>query len=150
MPATLLLTRKLMDATRKLKQRIIARELVLGMLITDHVWPGLIELCHGAGLDYVIVDQEHGPHSDQEVADACQIGRLLGFPVLARPRLTDELSLRRLIDMGPSGLLLPCVESREHLDRTCQVLQMPPRGTRRPGGPGNAWVKDYRCETWAR
>ena len=111
-PAIPLLPRYHMDATRKLKQRIIAREQVLGMLITDHVWPGLIELCHGAGMDYVVVDQEHGPHSDQEIAEACRIGRLLGFPVLARPRLTEELSLRRLIDMGPSGLLLPCVESR--------------------------------------
>src|SRR4051812_20609846 len=137
-----------MDAARKLKAKIAADELVLGMLITDHLWPGLIELCHNAGMDYAIVDQEHGPYSDQCVADACQIGRLMGFPVLARPRTTEELELRRLLDMGPSGLLLPCVESREHLDRVAQVLLMPPRGTRRPGGPGVAWVSDVLYDTW--
>jgi pyruvate dehydrogenase E1 component alpha subunit len=31
-----------------------------GVLATDLLWPQLIEFCRGAGIDYVIADQEHG------------------------------------------------------------------------------------------
>ena len=34
-----------------------------------------------AGLDYIIVDMEHGSHSDADAATLCAAGRTLGFCV---------------------------------------------------------------------
>jgi len=137
-----------MRAAIRLKQKIKSEELTLGVLATDHVWPRLVEICSLAGLDYLIVDQEHGPHTDEEVAHVCQVGRVAGFPVLVRPVSTDYLVVRRAVDMGPCGLLLPGVDDTDQLDDVRDAVYMPPRGRRHPGGPGNHWLPDYQYETW--
>ena len=139
---------KNMQPAADLKLRLVTGELTLGVLITDHLWPRLIEICKGAGLHYAIVDQEHGSHSDETVAHACQIARLADFPLIVRCVSTDFSVVRRAIDMGPCGLMFPCVETPEQLDEVCDGIQMPPRGKRRPGGPGNHWLGDFQYETW--
>lgn len=133
-----------------LKKKINSRVPTLGVLATDHVWTGMIEICSKAGLDYIVIDQEHGAHPDQLVADCCTIGRLIGFPVLVRGISTDYSVVRRLLDLGPCGVMFPCVEEVEQLDRVREAAFMPPRGKRRPGGLGNHWMKDYQYETWKR
>ena len=137
-----------MKAAAELKRKINAEEIVTGLLCTDHVWPLLVEICQKAGVDYLIVDSEHGPPSDQLVADICQLGRVLGFPILRRVVSTDEAVLRRALDMGPCGLLIPCVETVDQLDCVRDCAWMPPRGRRRPGGLGNYWMRDFNYTTW--
>ena len=59
-------------------------------------------------------------------------------------RVVDASSyslVRRAIDLGCCGLLLPTVETVEALDIVRDSIWMPPRGKRRPGGWGNNWVK---------
>ena len=118
--------------------------------MTFHLWQGLVEIIRNAGYDYMIVDMEHGAHSDELVADVCATGRLIEFPVIVRPISHEYPIIRRAIDLGPCGLLLPCVESAQVLDAVRESIYMPPRGKRRPGGPGNRWVKDYQYTTWRR
>lgn len=119
-----------------------------GVLATDHLWPQLVELCQLAGLDYLIVDCEHGPHSDADVAAACQLGRLIGFPVLIRTISCSYEVVRRAIDLGPCGLMFPCIEEPAQLDQVRDAIWMPPRGRRRPGGWGNHWLADFQYPTW--
>ena len=139
-----------MQPAIELKRKIDAFEVTTGVLATDHVWPMLVEVCQRAGLDYLIVDCEHGPHDDSLVAHVCQVGRLAGFPVLIRTPSTESDVVRRALDMGPCGLMFPCVESAEQLDEAARWVRMPPRGGRRPGGWGNYWMTDYQYETWRR
>lgn len=132
----------------ELRHKLSAHQEVVGVMATDHLWPLLVELCQRGGLDYLIVDREHGYHSDQVVADVCQVARLANFPVLMRTVSCDVAELRRAIDLGPAGLLLPCVERVEQLEQVREAVLMPPRGKRRPGGMGNYWLTDFNYETW--
>ena len=132
----------------ELKAKLATDDLVVGLMATDQAWPLLVELCQKGGLDYLVVDREHGHFSDELVSHICQVGRLAGFPVLVRCVSCEASIVRRAIDMGPCGLLLPCVESTEQIDQVQQAVLMPPRGRRRPGGLGNYWMKDYQYETW--
>ena len=43
---------------------------------------------------------------------------------------------------------MPYVESLATMQEVQEAVYLKPRGRRRPGGPGNAWVKDYHYETW--
>ena len=131
-----------------LKQKMRSAEPALGILITDHLWLGLIEIAQLAGLDYVIIDTEHTRHDSQLVADTCALGRMTGFPVLVRPTATDFDTIRLAMDLGPCGLLLPMVETVGQLDEVGSAIYMPPRGRRRPGGPGNRWVKTFDYATF--
>lgn len=137
-----------MEAAKRLRAKVAAGQMTTGVLATDLLWPQLVEFLRGAGIDYLIADQEHGVHSDALVAEVCALGRQLDFPVLIRPIDTQAATIRRAIDRGPCGLLLPAVESAADLDRVRDCIWMPPRGQRRPGGPGNYWVSDFAYATW--
>ena len=77
----------------------------------------VLAACVGGVIYYLIADQEHGVNSDTQVAQVCALGRQVGFPVLIRPIDTETSTIRRAIDRGPCGLLLPTVESATQLDR---------------------------------
>ena len=126
-----------------LKQKLVDSELVVGIIITNHLWLELIEIALHAGLDYVIIDAEHNTHHGPLIADACRLGRLAEFPVLLRPQRTDTESIGLAMDLGPCGLLLPMIETPDQLDRVRDGIYLPPRGKRRPGGPGNRWVTEF-------
>jgi len=138
----------MLEPAAELKLKLTTDEPVIGLMATDQAWPFLVEICRDSGLDYLIVDREHGKFSDELVSHICQIGRLANFPVLVRTVSCETTIVRRTMDMGPCGLLLPCVETTQQLDQVQQAVWMPPRGRRRPGGMGNYWINDYHYETW--
>jgi 2-keto-3-deoxy-L-rhamnonate aldolase RhmA len=132
----------------ELKAKLATDTPVIGLMATDHAWPFLVEICQNSGLDYLIIDREHGYFSDELVSQICQVGRLANFPVMMRTVSCEASVIRRAMDMGPCGLLLPSVESTEQIDEVQAAAIMPPRGRRRPGGMGNYWISDYQYETW--
>lgn len=137
-----------MQPALRLREKLARKELTTGILITEHVWPDLVEISKRAGLDYVIVDLEHGPHSPDVVAEACATGRRLDFPVFIRPLANDYSTIRHCADLGPCGFLLASVETAAELDVVRDALYLPPRGRRRPGGMSNRWVSDFTQPTW--
>ncbi|MBL8849879.1 MAG: hypothetical protein JNG89_09350 [Planctomycetaceae bacterium] len=137
-----------MQPAAELKRRVLAGQLTTGILVTDHLWPQIVEIAKAGGLDYLIVDCEHQAHPSDLVALVCATGRLAGFPVLIRPPQTSEAAVRAALDLGPCGLLLPAVESGAHLDEVREAAWLPPRGNRRPGGPGNRWVSAFNYEAF--
>ena len=137
-----------MRAARKLKAKVASGAITTGVLATDQLWPEMVEYLQRAGIDYLIADQEHGVHADDLVARVCALGRMTDFPVLIRPIDCHYSTIRQAIDRGPCGFLLPSVESAAALDQVRDSIYMPPRGRRRPGGPGNYWVGDFYYDTW--
>jgi 2-keto-3-deoxy-L-rhamnonate aldolase RhmA len=137
-----------MEPALTLRRKLAAGDLVTGVLATRHFWPGLVEVVKNAGLDYLIIDLEHLTHDHETVAEGCALGRLIGFPVFLRPPQAEFTAIRLAMDLGPCGLLVPSVESAETMQGIQDAVWMPPRGKRRPGGPGNAWVSDFQYETW--
>ena len=137
-----------MKPARRILDRIAGGRLTTGVLVTEQLFPQMVDYFRTVGLDYMIVDREHGAFDDGLVADVCTLGRMTNFAVLLRPIDCEYPTIRRAIDRGPCGFLLPSVESAADLDRVRDAIYMPPRGRRRPGGLGNYWVRDYSAETW--
>lgn len=137
-----------MQAARILKEKIQRQDLTLGVIASFLLWPDLVEICVNANLDYLIVDLEHGPFNDDLVAEVCTRGRLLNFPIIIRPHSSSFETVRKIMDMGPCGLMLAVVNDTSILDVVRDGVYMPPRGKRRPGGPGNRWISDFNYETW--
>ncbi len=139
-----------MKAAKQLKDKVARGEITTGALATDHLFPALVEYLQRAGFDYLIIDREHGAHSDELVASVCALGRMTDFAVLLRPPDCDYTTIRQSIDRGPCGFLLPSVESVTELDQVRDSIYMPPRGRRRPGGAGNYWVPDFDYDSFKR
>ncbi len=139
-----------MESARRLREKINSPEVVTGVLATNYFWPGMVELVMNAGLDYLIIDLEHLTHRTEFVAEGCAIGRRADFPVLIRPPAAEFTPMRLAMDLGPCGLLVPYVESVDTMREIQDAVYLKPRGRRRPGGPGNAWVSDFHYETWRK
>lgn len=137
-----------MKPARRILDKVANGDLTTGILLTDQCYPEMVEYCALAGMDYLIVDREHGPFDDQLTARVCSLGRMTDFAVMLRPIDSTYPTIRRSIDLGPCGFLLPTVQSAEELDVVRDAIYMPPRGSRRPGGHGNYWVPDFYAETW--
>ena len=137
-----------MKSAKILKAKLASGQPTLGVLITNHLWLELIEVIIKAGFDYAIVDTEHHQPGDNLVSDALAMGRLLDFPLLLRPPESEYNAVRLAMDRGPCGLLLPTVRSAKQLDQVRDACYLPPRGRRRPGGPGNRWVTDFNYPSW--
>ena len=137
-----------MKPARRIVDNVDNGILTTGVLLTDQLFPEMVEYCSLSGLDYLIIDREHGPFGDQLTARVCALGRMTDFAVLLRPIDCTYATIRRSIDLGPCGFLLPSIESTDDLDAVRDAIWMPPRGSRRPGGAGNYWVSDFFAETW--
>jgi len=137
-----------MKSAQILKEKINSFEVTTGVIITFHLWPGMIEMLMRAGLDYAIIDLEHLTHSQEMVAECCAIGRRADFPILIRPPQAEFTPMRLAMDLGPCGMLVPYVSTLENMSQIQDAVYMAPRGKRRPGGLGNAWVSGYDYKNW--
>src|ERR1700730_4870784 len=118
-----------------LKSRVRNRELTLGPLMTFDFWPGYLEIFKGAGMDFVLLDMEHGSVSLKEAEELCRTARLLDFPLILRPESAQYYVDRKYLDLGPGGLMIPWTERQDQVDSVRDALFVPPRGRRGPGGP---------------
>jgi 4-hydroxy-2-oxoheptanedioate aldolase len=137
-----------MKAAKLLREKVDRGDVVTGLLAMDHVWLQLVEISKNAGMDYLIIDMEHGSPNTDIVAEACALGRLIDFPVMIRPVDHEMSTIRKAMDLGPCGFLLPTVQSAADLDKVRDGIWLPPRGQRRPGGRGNGWTRDVSPTGW--
>ena len=137
-----------MNPAKRIKDKFQHGDTVVGMIIMNHLWPQAVELAVDAELDYLIVCMEHGAYNVELVAQVCSLGRVMDFAVFIRPPTHDFATISKTMDLGPCGLLLPCVDRPQNLDIVRDAIHMPPRGRRRPGGSGTRWVSSYNYESW--
>ena len=85
-------------------------------------------------MDYVILEMEHGAATLTDAGELCRIARLLDLPLLIRAEASVYHLLRKYIDMGPSGLVLPWVDQAEQVQTVRDAMFCAPEGRRGPGG----------------
>ena len=83
-----------------LKTRVREKQLTLGPLMTFDFWPGYLEIFKAEGMDYAVVDAEHGSVSLTMLEELCRTARLLDFPLLIRPEGSLYHLLRKYVDMA--------------------------------------------------
>jgi 4-hydroxy-2-oxoheptanedioate aldolase len=74
-----------------------------------------IESAAMAGIDYVILDNEHGPHEPESDIPAVIAAERHGITPLIRPHGHDRASVLKSLDNGAQGLVVPYVRSLEEV-----------------------------------
>ena len=109
---------------------------------------GAMEALTRAGLDFVIIDTEHGCLSEETAADmigAAENGALLPYVRIGDIRRHNVL---RMLDVGARGLIVPNIRSADEVRQLVQFAKFPPLGnrgycpTRITGWGADAWSKD--------
>src|SRR6516225_9186519 len=71
--------------------------------------PEVAELLAAVGLDFVIIDQEHGPGDLREIVAAMQAIEGSGTTAMVRVPSSDPIYLKRIVDAGANAILMPMV-----------------------------------------
>lgn len=92
--------------------------------------PVIAELAAVCGLDWVLLDLEHGCGSDADVPD--QLRALRGGPTRGIVRVPGDRPdlVARVLDQGADGVMVPHVDRAEQAERLVRAAWYPPRGQR--------------------
>jgi 2-keto-3-deoxy-L-rhamnonate aldolase RhmA len=125
-----------------LKRRLLNKDLVIGSWI-QLGYPQTTEILAKAGFHFLVIDMEHTSISASELLGSIQISSLAGVPVLVRVGANDALLIKRAMDAGADGIIVPMVESREDAERARDSIYYPPKGRR---GVGLARAQGFGLE----
>lgn len=116
--------------TMNFRSRLRNGKPLTGLIITLPV-PEISEIAAGAGFDWLWLDMEHGL---LDVADVQRAAMAAGAtPCLARVPVNEEAWIKRVLDTGVEGVIIPQVNTVEQAERAVGFTRYPPDGRRSVG-----------------
>jgi 2-dehydro-3-deoxyglucarate aldolase len=118
--------------TSSLKQKLAGGDVTVGSWLSlGHV--GIAEIVARAGFDWVVIDLEHTVITLDIAGDLIRTIDLCGVTPLVRLTSNDPDQIKRVLDAGAHGILVPNVNSREEAVRAVAATRYGPEGTRGVG-----------------
>jgi 2-dehydro-3-deoxyglucarate aldolase/4-hydroxy-2-oxoheptanedioate aldolase len=65
------------------------------------------EVCAAAGVDWVLLDLEHGAGGEEQVRDVVPAAGSYGVPTVVRVESAARIRMGRVLDSGAAGIMLP-------------------------------------------
>lgn len=88
------------------------------------------EVCASAGLDWVLVDLEHGGGAEHQVGATVAAAGAYGAATLVRVEQPERIRIGRVLDAGAAGVMLPRIASAAEAEAALRHLRYPPAGDR--------------------
>ena len=112
-----------------LRTKIENKEKINGTLVslTD---PCLCEIMGNIGYDCVWIDTEHTYMSSKEVLCHLNAARSANIPAVVRLPQNDLTETKRVLEMGPDGIIFPMATSKKEIEELIKMTLYPPHGTR--------------------
>lgn len=111
------------------KQRLSRDEPALGIWVTLES-ASVTEIASSLGLDWVVIDTEHGALDFREVLDHVRAAARTRTAPLVRIPEIEEGTIKRVLDLGAEGILVPMVRSADDVRRAVRFAKYPPAGVR--------------------
>ena len=128
-----------MKPKNNIKTLLSAKKLALGSWITLY-HPAIAEIMANAGYDWLAVDLEHSVITIREAEELIRIISLSGVTPLVRLTSNDANQIKRIMDAGSHGVIVPMINSLEDAKKAVQAVKYPPSGKR---GVGLARAQGY-------
>ena len=112
-----------------LKERLKSGESILG------VWnsipsPSLTNVIASSGVDFVIIDSEHGPINMETAEDMIRAAEVSGSSAVMRVPSNEEHLILRALDIGACGVQVPHVSTKEDAEKVVKSVKYYPQGQR--------------------
>jgi 2-keto-3-deoxy-L-rhamnonate aldolase RhmA len=122
-----------------LSKKIKEGELTVGSWITL-AHPAIAEIMSNAGFDWLAVDLEHSVITIREAEELIRVIDLAGVSPLVRLTSNNPDLIKRVMDAGSHGVIVPMVNSVEDAVKAVESVKYPPVGKR---GVGLARAQGY-------
>lgn len=116
-------------AIQHLRTKLEADQAVHGLWITLES-TAVSEMAVALGLDWMVIDAEHGQLDWQEIAAHVRSAVRSRTVVLVRVTELNGGLIKRALDLGADGVVIPWVESPEQLAEAVRCAKYPPEGKR--------------------
>ena len=117
----------------------LSKNTTLGSWITL-AHPALAEIMSKSDFDWLTIDLEHSTISIREAEDLIRIISLNKKIPLVRLTSNDENQIKRIMDAGANGIIVPMIKTKEEALKAVQFCKYPPQGKR---GVGLARAQGY-------
>jgi 2-keto-3-deoxy-L-rhamnonate aldolase RhmA len=136
-----------------LKNLLAGGKPVFGTMVVQVRTAAVMQIFASAGLDFVVIDMEHGVYNSETTADLVQVARLNGLAPLVRVGELRYHLYSLALDMGALGVISPRIEHPEQVRSIQRSIKYPPAGERgfsRLATHALLTDQDYRSYTqWA-
>lgn len=82
------------------------------------------------GLDYFIIDCEHGPFDVERALEFVRTAELKNITPFVRVSDISRPAILKMLDIGAQGLIIPCVDNVEQVKKIVEYGKYPPVGRR--------------------
>ena len=117
------------EALKILREKLSRKEEVFGLWVTLES-ASITEMAVALGIDWIIVDAEHGHLDFADIIAHIRAAVRSNTVVLVRIDELKEGLIKRLLDIGADGIVIPHIESAEALERAISYSKYPPEGIR--------------------
>jgi 2-keto-3-deoxy-L-rhamnonate aldolase RhmA len=115
-----------------LKDKLKRNRLSIGSWITL-AHPAIAEIMADAGFEWLVVDMEHSVITIREAEELIRIISLKNVTPLVRLTCLDPNQIKRVMDAGAAGVIVPMVKNVEEAKIAVQAVKYPPVGIRSVG-----------------
>jgi len=135
----------------KLKAAIEKNKYALGTFL-GVANPSVVEIMGYTGLDFVVIDTEHGPYDTMPMSDLIQAAESRGLSPLVRIADLTHKEMQRALDNGAEGIIIPCLKDVYDFRKVVDLGKFAPLGNRgfikgRGSGFGNEpWASGAQTE----
>lgn len=125
--------------SNKAKKKLLDGEVLYGA-ISPTCDPVVCEYLGLAGLDFYMIDGEHGPIDASNAINMIRACELAGISPWARIRSVDKKLILQFMDAGVVGVMMPDINKVEQVVELVNAVKYPPLGKR---GLGPVRSADY-------
>jgi len=134
-------------AIKRLRTKVAADEPVYGLWVTLES-ASISEMAVALGLDWIVVDAEHGHLDWKEILEHLRAAVRSNTVVLVRIAELNGASIKRALDIGADGIVIPWVETSDQLQQALAFATYPPEGVRGIGAErATAWGQGFAQHT---
>jgi 2-keto-3-deoxy-L-rhamnonate aldolase RhmA len=126
-------------ALQEFRRKLAAEEAVYGLWVTLES-ASIAEMAVALGLDWIVVDAEHGHLDWKELLEHVRAAVRSDTVVLVRVAELNAGLIKRALDIGADGVVIPWIETAEQLKQAVAFATFPPKGVRGIGAErATAW-----------
>lgn len=122
-----------------LKQKIRNKEVTLGSWITIPN-QAVVEIMATANFDWLTIDIEHSAIDMENIQNLIGFIQAKGIKALVRVYANDEVIIKRVLDAGADGVIVPMIKSKSDAQQLVNNVYYPPMGKR---GVGLSRAQNY-------
>ena len=117
------------NSVKRLRETLSSGQGAYGLWVTLES-ASVTEMAVALGLDWVVIDAEHGHLDWKDIVGHLRAVVRSDTVALVRVASLDRVLIKRALDLGADGVVVPWVETEEELRQAISFAHYPPEGCR--------------------